>query len=473
MTARAIRQPSIIETAHTASRPFRSDGVRFLQVFAVAVMAIPSTTVIGAIGAPGYPGSLVGVAIFLVYLATVLLGFHNPTRCRHPVQSVLCVVWLSALASYLLMDRATLTPAQLKGADRFLIELIVMTGVGLVAAEWIRSVEDARRVVRVLCWGGAFCGVLAALQYAVSLDLVQYLRELPGFTQNHDNPATVARGSLRRATGTAITPIELGVVAGMLIPLACYLGIYDTARSTMRRWAPAALIAAGIGTSVSRSAIIAVAAALGVLVLLLPPVRRLGVLCALPFALAATFMSAHGLIGTLATFFAAGSSDSSIEYRLHDYPVAERLWNQAPWFGHGGGTYLPVNPLDFFDNQYLGTLVDLGAVGLLALVVLFLAPAVIAWFARSRTNDSELQILCAALAGAGLAAAFCSVTFDSLGFPMFTNVYALVVGLVGACWRLATTNEGRPLDRARNAGRRSSPDHSSLPGPAVPRRAFT
>ena len=307
-----------------ASRSSRSDGVRLLQVFALAVMLIPSTTVIGAIGAPGYPGSLVGVSVFFVYAAAVLLGVYNPTSRRHPIQGVLCVLWLSALASYLLMDRATLSTAQLKGADRYLIELIVITGIALVAAEWIRTLSDARRVLRVLCWGGAFCAVVAALQYGLNLDLAQYLRELPGFTQNHDNPATVARGSLRRATGTAITPIELGVVAGMLVPLAIYLGIYDTQHSPMKRWAPTALIAVGIGTSVSRSAIIAIVVAFGVLLVLLPPVWRLAALCAVPFAVAATFMSAHGLIGTFATFFSAGSSDSSIQYRLHDYPVVEQ-----------------------------------------------------------------------------------------------------------------------------------------------------
>ena len=474
MSARAIPQPRLNDSLAITSRSSRPDGVRLLQVFALTVMVVPSTTVIGAIGAPGYPGSLVGISVFLVYAVTVLLGVHNPTSQRHPIQAVLCLVWLSALASYLLMDRATLTVLQLKGADRYLVQLAVITGIALVAAEWTRSLGDARRVLRVLCWGGAFCGVVAALQYGFNLDLAQYIRELPGFTQNHDNPATVARGSLNRATGTAITPIELGVAAGMLVPLSIYLGMYDTERGPMKRWAPAALISLGIGTSISRSAILAVVVAFGVLLVLLPPVPRLRALFALPFATAATFMVAHGLIGTLASFFTVGNSDVSIQWRVQDYALVERLWGQAPWFGHGGWTYMPnsaLGALDYFDNQYLGSLVDLGVVGLVALLVFLVMPAMSALVARSRTKDTELRILCAALAGAGFAAAVCSFTFDSLAFPMFVSVYATVIGLVGACWRLAAAEGLQTADDPPRHGAGPSPTDSQLQELVQPRRA--
>ena len=99
------------------------------------------------------------------------------------------------------------------------MQLAVITGVALVAAECLGSLGDLRRVLRVLCWGGAFCGLVAALQFWISLDVAPYLRELPGFSLNFDNPGIVDRGALNRVTGTAINPIELGVVAGMLLPL--------------------------------------------------------------------------------------------------------------------------------------------------------------------------------------------------------------------------------------------------------------
>ncbi len=188
---------------------------------------------------------------------------------------MLCLLWLSVLASYVLMDRNALTVLELAGADRLLMQLAVITGVALIAADFLGSLSDVRRVLRVLCWGGAFCGVVAALQFWLSLDLSPYLRELPGFSLNVDDIGIATRGGLNRVSGTAINPIELGVVAGMLLPLAIYLAIYDTKRSARRRWAPVGLIALAIPASVSRSAVVSVAVALGVLVVLMPAPQRL------------------------------------------------------------------------------------------------------------------------------------------------------------------------------------------------------
>jgi O-Antigen ligase len=449
----------------------RSDAVVLLQLFALTVMIFPSDTVIGPIGAAGYPASLVGVFIFLLFLASVLLGFHNPTRHRHPIQGVLCVLWLSVLASYVLMDRGALTDTHLASADRMLIRVAVITGVVLIAAECLRSLDEVHRVLRALCWAGAFCGVVAVLQYWLSFDVSQYLRDLPGFTQNHDNPAIWARGALNRVTGTAITPVELGVVAGMLIPIATYMALHDRDRSPIARWTPVVLITLPVATSVSRSAIIAVVVAFGVLVVLMPPVPRLAALCAVPFVVAGAFMSARGLIGTLASLFTAGEDDPSIAFRTNDYPLAERVWQEAPWFGHGGGTWMPVDSLNIFDNQFLSTAVELGLIGVVALAVFLVAPAIAALIARRRSNDPDLRLLCAALAGAGFAAPLCSVTFDSLSFPMFVNVYALIIGLIGACWRLSAAEEARATESLRSAAVVSTLTQIGPPRPAWPRRA--
>jgi hypothetical protein len=418
----------------------RSHAVPVLQLFALTVMVIPSDTVIEAIGAGGYPAGLVGLFAFAAFVAATVLGLHNPLQHRHPVRSVICLLWLAALASYVVMDRSKLSVAELAGADRQLMQFAVITGIALVAAECLTSLSEVRRVLRALVWGGAFCGVVAALQFWISFDIAPYLRELPGFSLNFDNAGILDRGALNRVAGTAIHPIELGVVAGMLLPLAVYLAMYDTKRSLRSRWAPVVLIGIAIPTSVSRSAILSVALALTVFVVLMPARQRLVGLCGLPFALCAVFMSAPGVISTLTTFFRAGTSDSSVATRVEDYPLAERLVQQAPWLGHGPGTYMPENLFDIFDNQYLKTVVELGLVGLVALVACLALPVIFALVARRHSRDPELRMLCAALAGAALAATVCSFTFDSLSFPMFANVWALVMGLIGACWRLAAAS---------------------------------
>jgi O-antigen ligase len=169
----------------------------------------------------------------------------------------------------------------------------------------------------------------------------------------------------------------------------------------------------------------------------MPPMLRLAALCAMPIALGGIFMSAHGLIGVLVGSFAAAPNDPSVLYRTHDYPLAEQLWQAAPWFGQGPGTYIPADSLNIFDNQFLGSVVELGTVGVLALLVFLVGPAIVAITARRYSTTPDLRLLCGALAGSAFAATVCSVTFDSMSFPMFVNVHAIVIGLVGACWRLA------------------------------------
>jgi hypothetical protein len=65
----------------------------------------------------------------------------------------------------------------------------------------------------------------------------------------------------------------------------------------------------------------------------------------------------------------------------------------------------------------------------------------------------------------------CSVTFDSMSFPMFVNVHAIVIGLVGACWRLAAA-EPQPA-RAQGPIAALAPRRFHLAQPAGfwPRRA--
>jgi O-antigen ligase len=445
--------------------PSRSHAVPILQLFTLTVMVIPSDTVIGAIGAQGYPAALVGMFAFAAFLAATLLGLHDPVPHRHPIRGVLCMLWLSVLVSYVVMDRSRLTVPEATAADRLFMQLAVITGVALVAAECLTSLLDVRRVLRALTWGGAFCGVVAALQYWISLDVTPYLRDLPGFSLNFENSAIVNREALNRVTGTSINAIELGVVAGMLLPLAIYLAMYDTDRSARSRWAPVALIALAIPTSVSRSAVISVVLALAVLVVLMPTRQRLVALCAAPLAVTAVFMSARGVIGTLTGLFLAGTSDDSVMARVYDYPEVERLVDQAPWFGHGGGTYMPENLIYILDNQYLKTAIELGLIGVVALAAFFLVPLISALVARRRSSDPELRLLCAALAGAALAAGACSLTFDSLSYPMFANVYALVIGLIGACWRLAAADRASATFPARWGPIPGPPAHHPLPAP--------
>jgi O-antigen ligase len=172
------------------------------------------------------------------------------------------------------------------------------------------------------------------------------------------------------------------------------------------------------------------------------PAQRVKALAATPLAIAAIFVTSHGLIGTLKSFITAGTSDPSVAHRVNNYPLVEHLVAQAPWFGQGGGTYIAKSALYILDDQYLTTAIELGLVGVSALLFYFVWPVIAALVARKRTDDPEIRDLCAALASSALAAAACAATFDALSFPMFVGVQALVLGLIGAVWLIVDRERG-------------------------------
>src|SRR5215469_2221320 len=161
----------------------RSHAAALLQLFAAALMIFPAYFDIKAIGADGYVGAVFAYVLFFGWLAATLFGLHNPFDRRSPVRVALCWLWLASLVSYALIRRGGMTTTQLTGSDRWLLQLIVISGLILTASEFLRSLEDIHRVLRALVWAAAFAGVIAGLQYFKRLDLTHDLK-LPGFSLN-------------------------------------------------------------------------------------------------------------------------------------------------------------------------------------------------------------------------------------------------------------------------------------------------
>lgn len=417
-------------------RPRGSRQAAFmLQVFVLAAFVFPSDTVIRVVGAQGYLASLIALLLFLAWAVTALLGLHDPVHTRYPVRGALGLLWICTLLSYTAMPLFSPNETQRLSADRWILLLIGMSGVVLVAAEHLRDPSDVLRVVRTVVWGAAFSGVVAVLQFWFLWDLKPLLRlALIGFELNSSYGSFQGRDALVRVTGTSIHPIELGVTAGMLLPLAIWLGIHDRGRPAARRWLPVGLIGMCIPMSVSRSAILAVGVAVGVFMACLPPRQRVWLFAFAPVAVAGIFATTPGYLRTIVNSFTAGTEDASITNRLDNYPRVVALVQEAPWLGRGGGTYLPPDATRILDNQYFKTAIEMGVLGLTALVLYFLIPALVALQARARTAEPELRSLCAALAGACLAAALGAYTFDSFSFAQFASVHAVVVGLCATCW---------------------------------------
>lgn len=421
----------------------RNTAVTILQVYVVTLIALPND-----IGIPGVPGLsppiLVAMSGLALWLAGAFLGLHHPSRRPNPVRISILALWLATLLSFIAMQFLLPTPAEVDGSQRWFLQIASWTGVVLLASDLLQDGAELQRVLRTLTWAGAVMGFVSLVQFQFSFDLATYLRYVPGFVSSDTGyVAITARGARARVAGTALHPIELGATAATILPLAVVGALQMRRKRWVLRWGPVFLVAVPLATSLSRSAILAVVVSGGILLVCLTPVQRLvGLAMSLAFAVLA-FLLAPGTIATLTYLFTGAGGDPSVRKRQLQVPIVEELIRQHPWFGRGGGTLIPATRYtdivfnNIFDNQYFGTAIQLGLVGLVLVVGGYvLLPPVVAVVARGRSRNGDTRLLAGALTGAAAASIVTWYTFDFLSFPKSAGLQALVIGLIGAVWCL-------------------------------------
>ncbi|HKU34714.1 MAG TPA: O-antigen ligase family protein [Paenarthrobacter sp.] len=420
-------------------RPGKKDAVSLLVKFAAfSVFFFPSNMVLKPLGAVGTVPLILALLLLVLWLCSVFFGLHNPLDARHPGRLGLGLLWLGTCASYVAMFSGfsgNTSVASQASADRWLILLLASAGVVLAVSEAVRTVDDAMALVRAILAGALFCCVVAVIQFVFRINPMLWIQEaMVGFSDNGGNTPFQIRGLLMRVAGSTFHSIELAVVCCILLPLSIWRGLYDRTGKKWIHWAGTALLVFAIASTVSRSGVLGLVISMMIFIPFLPRVARRWAVVAAPAALAALFVAVPGLISTLTSQFTAGSSDLSLSTRTNNYPRVAELFGELPFLGLGPGNYRPTNALQILDNQYLNSLVTLGLVGFLGIVAYFLLPGVSALLAARASRIPALRSLSGALAASGLVAAGCSLTFDSMSFPVFALVYPFVVGLSGAAW---------------------------------------
>jgi O-antigen ligase len=222
----------------------------------------------------------------------------------------------------------------------------------------------------------------------------------------------------------------------MSLPLALHQARFAPPGQRGRRWLQVVLIALVTPMTVSRSAILAVVV---VGIVLLPSWTRrerrvtYGLAAA---AVAAVWVAVPGLVTTLADLFLSIGSDTSTQSRTRAISDSWAYVAQNPWLGRGFGTFQPATYF-FVDDQYVTSLIETGIIGLLALVMIFVAGWAIARSARRRLESAESRHLAQCLAASVAVAAVSFSNYDALSFPMASGLTFLLLGCCGAYWRLA------------------------------------
>ncbi|MEW1823712.1 O-antigen ligase family protein [Arthrobacter sp. NPDC080031] len=419
----------------------RAGKVSFIvRAMAFCIFFFPSAMVFKPIGAAGTVPMILAVFVCGLWICSVLFGFHNPMEIRHPGRLSLTALFLATCASYAALYAGITggsTELARASADRWLILLMASAGIVLVVGEVIRSLSDAMILIRALLAGAFFCCLVAVIQFVFRMNPMEWFQyAMPGFTYNGGDTPFQSRGALLRVAGSTFHSIELAVVSAMLLPLSIWRLIYDKRGWVGYKLLGTALLIFAVASTVSRSGVLGLVVGVAVFIPFLPATPRLWALIASPIALAGLFLGVPGLMSTLTETITSSGTDPSISTRTDNYPRVASMVTHHPILGAGPGNYLADTAIHILDNEYLNAAVTLGLVGLFAMIIYLLVPGVASILAARASRTPQLKSFAAAVGAGGLVAGICSLTFDSMSFPVFALTYPVLVGLGGAAWNM-------------------------------------
>lgn len=380
------------------------------------------------------------------------LRIHR-TGLGGPILALLVADVLSIVVNAGTLTSSNLTSLSVK-ALTFELSFFVLF---IFAVNVMRTREDIDRIIRVIVALGAVVALEVVIEYRTHNNLFNSVGKLMPFL--HQVPLTVlgldptelAREGTVRAYGSAEDPIECSAFLALLVPLGLYL--YTTTRQ--RRWLVATLVLIlGVFGTLSRTGVVM----LFVIAIIYFQKRRKATLRALPALLPALLVVGVAAPHTLGSFYSqffpktgivaqqSAKSDSPGQQvgqgdnRLARVGPDLAEWSKTPFFGQGFGSRDP-NPQDAAalhiklagqtDDQWLRSLLEIGLVGLLALVWLFFRST--RRLKRiARTNNGSDGWLAVALVASLDSFMIGMFTYDALGFIEVTIALFLVLALGAA-----------------------------------------
>ena len=337
----------------------------------------------------------------------------------------------------------------------FLIILFLVVSVA-------RTYIDIHRVVHTVVVCATTVAFFGLIESRTHFNIFNHLHPLLPGLQFQDpaytaglTPAYLSRSGVERIYASSAHPIELSAVLVMVIPLAVYLK-----RVTgQRRWIIAALLLAlATLATLSRTGFLMMLVTLLVFLWLRPVETRRLWPWVVPVVLACAIVVPHTLTSLYDAFFPKGGLIAQQDQRnvgsqdggrLTDIGPSLREYEQHPLLGEGFGTRISqrLGVLEgrvgaatarILDDQWLGSLLETGAIGFLSLVWLFVRP--IRRLARRAKADSGPEgWLAAALAASLTSFAISMLTFDAFGFVQVTILTFLLLALSSSLLKLPAT----------------------------------
>jgi O-antigen ligase len=404
-------------------------------------------------------GLLLGVVLFLPprrYAVPASLPFElDPYRVL--VLGLIVVLLLSALSDENLRLRASgleaplllfgiavagslaANPSRLSAYEPEVVKtLSVIVGYFVVlylVVNLIRTRGACEAVLSTLVLGGAVLAVLAIIEHRTGWSPFVGLEQYVPFVQPTAEAGELIRDGRTRTFASAEHPIALGALLAMLAPVAAALAVH---RRKPIWVACLALLVIGSFASVSRTAVLMLFAwALMLLVLRWKDMRRFILLALASVALINFVMP--GTLGSLRLGLhpagaieqqRANPNDPHSAGRVADLgPSLEEFW-EKPLLGYGIGTRVVIGEranARLLDNQWLGTLLDVGLVGLVGLAWLLIRFVARLSVASSRAGPDG--VLLAGMAAAVFSYMIGMFTFDAIAFTQVTLVLFVLLAV--------------------------------------------
>lgn len=415
-----------------------ADAVGWLTVYLVLLLFIPSRLVVGPLASAGAPSMLFGLGSLVLWFLLLVGAARKAVIEPQPIRIALGALLFSIAVSYVLAMGRPMSPDEISPADVAVLALASWSGTLLLTHDGIHT----RNRLDTLVWRFAVCGGMIA-----ALGIVQVITRQPWVDQLTipglaSSPAygLISRGGFPRPAGTAIHPIEYGVILAMLLPIVLHVGFHHSHRGPIVRWLPAVAVAGIIPLTSSRSAYLG--ALIGLIVCLIgwSRQRRLLVLGVAAGGVLAMMVVTPNLLNSIIGMFTGAAEDPSITSRTDSFSLAFEFVANHPWFGRGLGTFLPKYRI--FDNQYLLLLVTAGIVGTVAFLGLGITGVVTMFRLRTQLRDDASRDLAISLAAAVCAGFSCLFMFDAFAFPMTMGTLFLLLGLAGAFRRIERGKAG-------------------------------
>lgn len=441
MTGRGGTRRQEAETREAAPSTARAwpDAATVVTVYLAVLLAVPAARRIEALGGAGSPGALVAT------LGLVWWGWHRVQSRRsgarpfQPVAAALVLFSVGILFSYAVSSMMALPAAERSVADMGILRVVAVAGILLVAHDGISRRDRFLLLMRRMSMFGGLYATLGLIQFFTGQNVVDSW-DIPGLSEGGWT-AFGERAGFVRAISTAMHPLEAAIVLAMILPISLTIALYDRQRSGFVRWYPVIAITFLSVLSVTRSALLGVAVVFAVLFGTWPKAVRQWMGLAIIVGSITVFVGVPGMVGTIIGMFSG--TDASLASRTESYDTVAAFVQISPLFGRGFGMFLPSYRI--LDNQFLLTLVETGAVGLLGLIALIVAAC---WAATSRrrvwgAGDELMGAFGYALLASILAGSLLLAFFDAFSFPQACGMFFLIIGLCGAYLNICRA-QGKP-----------------------------